>query len=357
MRVVAAESFIPHPAQPGFRAAPRPHLVRRLACAAALWAALVPWAAGACKIGLIGELSVDTAYNRVVTTGQINGKPVRIAVDTGTSFSFIWQGAAPRLGLSVRQLEHVHIYGIGGEAAPMQTDVKHLRMGTFYANDMRMVVLGGKKELPPGAPDLVLGDDFFSHFDTEFDLAHGKIRLLRIEGCRYDQTPYWAKTFSLAEIEGWDPRHPYIEAKVRVNGKTVEAIFDSGAPTSAITRSAAERAGVTPWLKNPHPTGSMIGVGGAKTDSWVGTFDTFSVGDETVRHVPLRIADLFSADTRVNLGSHISREIEGVPTMLIGCDFFLAHRMLVLSREHKIVFTYNGGPIFQTIRSAEAHGK
>jgi hypothetical protein len=34
------------------------------------------------------------------------------------------------------------------------------------------------------------------------------------------------------------------------------------------------------------------------------------------------------------------------PSMLVGCDFFLAHRILVLSKQHKLVFTYNGGPIF-----------
>jgi hypothetical protein len=37
--------------------------------------------------------------------------------------------------------------------------------------------------------------------------------------------------------------------------------------------------------------------------------------------------------------------------MLVGCDFFLSHRILVLAKEHTMVFTYNGGPVFQLVKS------
>jgi hypothetical protein len=37
--------------------------------------------------------------------------------------------------------------------------------------------------------------------------------------------------------------------------------------------------------------------------------------------------------------------------MLIGSDFFLSHRILVLAKEHTLLFTYNGGPVFQLVKS------
>jgi hypothetical protein len=40
--------------------------------------------------------------------------------------------------------------------------------------------------------------------------------------------------------------------------------------------------------------------------------------------------------------------------MLIGCDFFLAHHVLVLNRQRKLLFTYNGGTVFQIPPSAPA---
>jgi hypothetical protein len=38
--------------------------------------------------------------------------------------------------------------------------------------------------------------------------------------------------------------------------------------------------------------------------------------------------------------------------MLVGCDFFLSHRILVLAKEHTLLFTYNGGPVFQLVKSS-----
>src|SRR5690348_3073256 len=69
--------------------------------AATLWLGLASFAAGACKIELVGELHVDAAHNRVVTDGLIDGKPVRVGIDTGSTFTFIWEDSARRLGLPV----------------------------------------------------------------------------------------------------------------------------------------------------------------------------------------------------------------------------------------------------------------
>jgi len=34
--------------------------------------------------------------------------------------------------------------------------------------------------------------------------------------------------------------------------------------------------------------------------------------------------------------------------MLLGMDFFMAHRILVMPSKRKMVFTYNGGTVFRT---------
>ena len=328
---------------------------RKPVCAAVMWAGLAPVAMGACKITIMGELSVDTAHNRILTAGTIDAHPVTVLIDTGSAFSFIWESAARRLNLPIGAMPGVRIYGIGGWANASQTALKRLQIGTFYANDLRLVVLGGGAGQSADAPVFVLGDDLLSHFDTEFDLAHGKVRLLRTAGCKLDETPYWTTTFSEADLEGSDITRPQIRANVLVNGKSVSALFDTGSLTSTITRAAAERAGVTPWRPHTQAPDRISGIGSEQEESWVGTFSVFAVGDETVRNVSLRIADLFRADREVKIGSHVAREVEGLPTMLIGCDFFLRHRMLVLSKQRKLVFTYNGGPIFQVMEGESAH--
>jgi hypothetical protein len=303
---------------------------------------------------VVGELTVDTERNRAVTGGEIGGQPIKVLIDTGSSFSFIWEDAAQRLHLPVNDMRGVQIYGIGGQARSFQTVVRQLRIGTFHAKDLSLVVIGARPGRPSDAPALVVGDDLFSRFSTEFDLAHGKIRLLRTDGCHVDEVPYWSKTYSVADLARSDDLAPQIRSRVMINGKTIDAVFDTGIRISAITRRGAERAGVTPWLEGAPSAGKVGGVGSATEESWIGTFETFTVGDETVRHVSLRIADLFRADRVMATGSHIAHEVEGLPTMLIGCDFFLAHRMVVMSKERKLVFTYNGGPIFQTMHTEHA---
>ncbi len=323
--------------------------LRELTCLLVLALAASPSVLAACKLNQVGEIAVDTAHNRLLTDGSIDGNPVRILFDTGSNLSFISESAAKRLGLSLSDVPGVRMWGVGGEAVVHRTTLKHLQMGSFYADNVPVLVLGSRMFASENAPAFVFGDDLFSHFDTEFDLAHGKVRLMRAEGCEPDQTPYWAQTFSMATLEGWDPRHPQIRSIVLVNGKRVSAIFDTGAPTSAITRDASIRAGVTPWDQGASPARQIHGMGEHAEQSWLGQFKSFAIGDEQLANVPLQISDLFREDRRVDLGSRIATSVEGLPSMLIGCDFFLSHRVLVLSKLHRMVFTYNGGPVFQTL--------
>jgi tetratricopeptide (TPR) repeat protein len=65
--------------------------------------------------------------------------------------------------------------------------------------------------------------------------------------------------------------------------------------------------------------------------TWIAPFDSFKVGDnEEIHHTRLRIGDLSAVDT----------------DMLLGADFFLSHRVYVASSQHRLYFTYNGGPVF-----------
>jgi len=339
---------------------PNPSRLRRRAClrtakialgCAAAWLGLAPWALGACKIKVVGELHVDTTHNRVITQGQIDGKPIRIAIDTGAGSSWLWADSAKRLGLHTSYEGRVKFYGVGGEVQPSQTLINHLQIGTIYGNKMPMIVLPANPNRPSNGPDFVMGNDMLASFDTEFDLAHGMIRLLEPDGCTVDELPYWTDRYSQADLENGDDvrrARALIKTRVLVNGKPVEAELDTGSSFTSITRDAAQTAGVTPWLTNPPPAGMVYGIGPQPVPSWVASFDSFSIGDETIRHVPMRIADLFGADKSVHLGSRIAKSVDDFPTMLIGCDFFLAHHLLVLNRQRKLLFTYNGGTVFQT---------
>jgi hypothetical protein len=94
----------------------------------------------------------------------------------------------------------------------------------------------------------------------------------------------------------------------------------------------------------------VSGVAAKIFPTWVETFDSVSIGDETIRNVKLRVGDMFGKDTVVGTGSRIARHVMADQfEMLLGFDFLLSHRVLVLPKEHAMVFTYNGGPLFQYV--------
>ncbi|HME37519.1 MAG TPA: retroviral-like aspartic protease family protein [Steroidobacteraceae bacterium] len=313
-----------------------------------------PAAFGACKIGKIAELPVTVRENRPLLQGEINGQPIEILVDTGASASFMWEGAATRLGLKIGGVRGLRIFGVGGEATVHET-VINLQIGVFTAKNLQIAVIRPKTGArADDGPALVLGEDFFSGFAAEFDLAHGVLRLLKPEGCPLDQLPYWADSYSMAELEQANPSNPQILIRVMLNGKPVDAILDTGAGTSVVARPIAANAGVTPWLDGKQTAFKTSGVSGTLIDSWAGMFATFAIGDESVRNVKLEISDLFNNNRVTVTGTHISQIAGGLPNMLIGCDFFLAHRILVLFNARKVLFTYNGGPIFQVVQSVES---
>jgi predicted aspartyl protease len=326
----------------------------RWAVALAFTLATAPSALAACKIFKIADLPVSLERNRPLIDGQVNGRSIKILIDTGSFLTFIRADAAEKLGLNLDAIPNYTVYGAGGETRVRGTVIREIKFGPFSDKNMRLAVLGAQQHPRDSGAMLVLGQDFFSHFGTEFDLAHGAIRLLRPEGCKPDQLAYWSNQYSLAELTRDDSDSPRIQTDVLLNGKHVDAILDTGATTSYISLAAAREAGIDPGIDSTKPDGTTTGLAGNPISVWTGTFGTFTVGDETVRNVKLRIADMFGADTEVSTGSRIRKQIEGLPEMLIGADFFRSHHILVLFKERKLVFTYNGGPIFQFVETDAA---
>jgi hypothetical protein len=317
------------------------------ACCAIIGSVAVGPAFGACKIVQITELSVTVTNNRPTIDGEINGEHIKVLVDTGAALSVLWRSEAKRLGLPLVDASRLHLYGVGGETFTQQTLVKQFRLNKFAGRDLRLFV-AGEGPHPPGGASLILGEDFFSHYTVEFDLAHGAIRLLQPEGCQTEQLAYWATAYSMATLERSTGDQHRIETLVLLNGKAVRAILDSGAQTSIVSTDAAARAEVLPETGGASAGSPVSGFGRKSVESWVGTFGTFAIGDEQIRNAKLRIADMFRYNTTVKLGSHIA-VARDEPSMLIGADFFLSHRLIVPAVDRKIVFTYGGGPVFQTV--------
>jgi tetratricopeptide (TPR) repeat protein len=306
--------------------------------AAALALALFVIAAGSaaaepCKLGRMAQLPVTMEDMRPLVHAGVNGKDAVFIADSGAFFSSLTAAAARQFGLVLEPVWGMTAEGVGGDAQIWATKVKTF---SIFGMDLPQVpfYVVGSNDVGSGAVGL-LGQNVFRIGDVEYDLANGVINLLKTSGdCKQTSLAYWANArgqpYSEIEIEFASVEEPHTRGVAYLNGSKIRVMFDTGAAGSFLSLRAAKGAGITPQSPGVTPGGNSYGVGRHLIPTWVAPFASFRIGDEEIRNTHLRIGE---DDMRDN-------------GMLIGADFFLSHHILVASSQHRLYFTYNGGPVF-----------
>jgi clan AA aspartic protease (TIGR02281 family) len=326
---------------------------RRIALAsliAAGAAALIPTvsvaaapAANKCVLEKVGEIALEGGRYRPVVTAVINGKPMRLLVDTGSYFTLLFPEGAAKLGLTPHIMPNMKMYGVGGESGAFTVNIDTLEVGGLKGRDIDLMVSGQERNYDT---DGVLGAGFLLQTDVEFDLADKRLRFFKPRGCRGDQVVYWNTPYAVTPL--LPPQDRALKVAVMVNGTPVRAQLDTGSPHSSLIPESAERAGIKPFTKDAAMVGVARGLGPQAVAVSQGIFSSFAFGDEVIHNAALDIADMFQADTVEELGSRLARPAVDAQQMLIGADFFHAHRIYIAESQHKIYVSYIGGPVFET---------
>jgi predicted aspartyl protease len=304
-----------------------------------------------CKFIRIAEWPVRLEHNKLIVDGAINGRKIGIMLDTGAGQSLILRSAAIRLGLTLRRASRYRLFGLGGETEVEVAQLDEFKIGQATQKNWQVIV-AGERDFGDDVTFL-LGEDFFQKVDVEFDLAARAVRLYQSKDCDGVSLAYWsANGAGQAEIEDVDGNHPQIVLTVQINGQPFRALLDSGASTSMLATSDAARLGVTPQTPGVVGRAAGTGLGAKKFDSWIGPFESFTIGDETIKNPQILFADLWKDTTYGETGSRLQRQV-GLRPMLLGADFLLAHRVLVAHSQRRIYFTNAGVPMFQPSRPPE----
>ena len=260
---------------------------------------------------------------------SINGHETNMIVDTGAWRSAIWRSAAASFGLQVVSADALPMGGV--EAATVR--VRDFSLAGYAVHGLDLYAIGGSE---PGSTAGFLGEDLLSRMDVEFDLGGNTIRMFAPQGCEGGQVVYWANSYSMLPLLHASTGSNWLAGEVSVNGQAAVAMFDSGASTSFVTTNAVKRPGMSAQ--------TMAGT----EDRPIAIFDTLTVGQEDIRHAQLRVADIWGASRGTHVGSLIPRSpFSREPDLLIGADFFQAHRIYIARSQGKLYFTYSGGPIFR----------
>jgi len=292
----------------------------------------LPALAGSCKLGRIVEFPITMTNLRPLMSAKINDSDVHFLLDSGAFYSVLSQASAAELKLPTYPAPlGFYISGIGGgRASPSIANVKVLTLAGVPLHDVKFLV--GGSDVGAGTVG-VLGQNVLHLADVEYDLAQGVVRLMKAQDCSKTVLAYWVGAslpYSVIEVESTTPRKPYTTGSAYINGHEIRVMFDSGAGVSILSLKAAARVGIKPDSPGVVSAGSTWGFGSNTIPTYIAPFSSFKIGEEEIRNTRLRIADidLPNAD------------------MLIGPDFFLSHRIYVANSQHRLYFTYNGGPVF-----------
>ena len=296
-------------------------------------------ARAACIVKRFAELPVTMASGyRPMVAAKINGVEAPFIADSGAFYSLISPGIAKAAALRLTPAPPgLRLKGIGGDTSASVATVDQLTLGEISLSKIQFLV-GGTDTGTAG----LLGQNLFGIGDVEYDFPHGMIRLYRSSNCGETVLAYWLQSgqpYSTLKILPLSEAGFHTVGTVYLNGQSLRATFDTGAGRTELTRRAAERVGVRPGDPGVVESGSAIGLGRKIARGWLAPFNSIKIGDEELRNVKLRIADVELADS----------------DMLIGADFFISHRLYVDNSNHRMFFTYTGGNVFDS--SARLQGQ
>jgi tetratricopeptide (TPR) repeat protein/predicted aspartyl protease len=311
-----------------------------------VWFAAAPALAGdaKCKLGEIGRFPITMSDLRPLVSAKINGSDVLFSLDSGAFFSMISPASAAALKLPTYPAPAgFYVTGIGGRIHVELTKADSVEMPGMSRHGVEFIV-GGNDE--SGESIGLLGRNFLQIADIEFDLAQGMVRLMSPEDCGDTALVFWARDGDYYSVMNIEKPHYRVLASSRtkavarylepisgiayVNGVEIRVAFDTGAPNSYLTVKAAAKAGINVGSPGVVRAGYGGGIGRGQVANYLAQVASFKIGDEEVRNTRLRLGDT---------------TIEG-EDMLIGADFFLSHHIYVANSQHKLYFTYNGGPVF-----------
>lgn len=283
-----------------------------------------------CKLKQL-EIPVHIVNQRPIATLTLNGVKVSMLVDSGAFFSFLTPSTASQLNLPLSKLpSELLIQGYTGRVEAKLTRVAKIGIGGVELNNFEFIV--GGNELGSGIQGL-LGRNILSLADTEYDLAHGVIRIvIPNDDCKENNFAYWSgdAPVVITPLEnGYNRSDTTVRIKVKINGRRDQAVLDTGAPFTAITLRAARRSEIEE--KDLTPDGRAGGAGEGFERSWTARINQIAFEGEKINHVRLRVDDVEQDDG-----------------MLVGLDYFLSHRIYVSRLQKRVYITWNGSPIFET---------
>src|SRR5262249_49928820 len=152
-----------------------------------------------CRPKRQAELALVFLRNLPLVNLTVNGAPATFLLDTGAERSIVAATAAQRLGVDAHYEYPRRMRSLDGALSSGDARLRRLDLGGATLADFRVLVASLSLPGPAGKPlDGLLGADFFSSFEVDLDLAHGRMVLYERLACAIAAPP-WNQAYTAIE--------------------------------------------------------------------------------------------------------------------------------------------------------------
>lgn len=278
-------------------------------------------------------LMASPDLRRLYVPVEIGGKPVELLLDTGADVTLVDRWLADELGLQTRD-SPVRIFDLTGKTSDRYVETSFKLGRLAWPKFKLQVEAQPQNPNEPGRAGL-LGASFLAFFDVAIDPAGKTLDLISQDHCP-DQVIFWPAT-AVAKmpftLDGGS-----IIVSLKLDGRPVKAILDTGAATSTLRIRTAERFfDIKPGSPDAPVSGVLNGDERFTTYHHVFKsldFDGVVVNNLDIDLIPDRVTREFNEKPT---GSMIGVTPESISApMLIGMDilrhtrFFIAYKTRML---------------------------
>lgn len=290
----------------------------------------------------VNSLDLVAGPNRALIPVSINGVPKLFLLDTGGGISMINGGVAGELGLGQRD-SGVKMLDLYGHASQKYVSIEKFGVGRQVGENIDLMVSPdpnfgqGTRFVGLFSPDLM------GRYDIEIDFGTYKMNYFSKDHCP-GKVVYWPHQ-ALAVLPFTFHRN-HIKIPVKVDGKDLTAIIDTGAPNTTMNAEAAKRIfDITPESQGNIPLNAR---GMAAAFGHVFStldFEGVAVTNPHVVIIPQLVGrkdpnNSFRTDTRTKMAD----DLDDQPDMLIGMDILKKLHLYIAFGEERIFISEASTP-------------
>ncbi len=221
------------------------------------------------------EIPFHFIEDEIIVEAKVNGKPLRMLVDTGADVCIVNRAVAERIGLKFSR-KPVRLRGVGmGVAQAFTAKIQQLELGAITGKDLFTLVTETTPKIGDRAVDGIIGFEFLKDKILQIDYAGELLRFYATAPYRKTDAQSGRRavlTFRLREKRDM----PVIDA-VTVNGKAIVIGIDTGSDSGLVLFPDALKTlgieGNTKHLK----TKISFGYGGVALTK-IGHVEDFAIG-------------------------------------------------------------------------------